>query len=169
MPIADTDLQYLLSGGGVNADPDASLGGSISSTEVVDATLHNLFDIVLGAETSAGDTEYRCIYVKNNHGTLTLQGANIFINSQTPNADTSVEVGLGTSTINGTEQSVVDEDTAPIGVTWEAGVGAANTLVIGDLTPGQTKAVWIKRIVGVGSSAYNGDTVTIEFDGDTAA
>ena len=70
MPIASSDIKFHLSGGAVNADPNAALSGAISTTQVVDATVANLFDNVSGAETAAGDTGYRCFYVKNNHGPL---------------------------------------------------------------------------------------------------
>lgn len=169
MPIITAELKTYLSGGAANSDVNASLGGIISTTEVVDATLHNLFDQVSSAETSAGDTEYRCVYLANTNGTITLQNAVAFINTQTPSADTSFEIALGTSAINGTEQTVADESTAPAGVTWTALVGEGNALAIGDIPAGQHKALWVKRIVNVGSSAYNNDSAIIEFKGDTAA
>ena len=50
MPIVAGDIDYFLSGGGANSDPDASLGAAISSTEIVDASIHNLFDVVGSAE-----------------------------------------------------------------------------------------------------------------------
>lgn len=86
MPIISTDIQYRLSGGAANSDPNVALGGAKSSTSV-GAGLHNLFDIVSSAESSSGDTEYRCVYVHNNHGTLTMQNSVIWIASNTPSAE----------------------------------------------------------------------------------
>lgn len=168
MPIISTDIQYRLSGGASNTDVNASLGGAKSSTSV-GTGLHNLFDVVSSAEASSGDTEYRCIYVHNNHGTLTMQATKIWIVTNTPSTDTSVEIALGSSAVNGTETSVANEDTAPSGPTFSAPASEGVALSIGDIPPGQHKAVWIKRIVGAGAAAYNDDSATIRVQCDTSA
>ena len=169
MPITSTDLKFHLSGGAANSDPNAALGGAISTTQIVDATVANLFDNVSSAESAAGDTEYRCFYVKNTHATLTLQAAKVYIQTNTPSADTSAEIGLGTSAVNGTEQSVANESTAPSGVTFSTAAGSGNALSIGNIPAGQHKAIWLKRIVNAAAAAYNSDSVIIRVEGDTAA
>lgn len=169
MPIVTGDIDFRLSGGSSNTDVNASIGGAKSSTEIVDASLHNLFDIVSSAEGSAGDTEYRCFYVHNSHATLTLQSAKIHIQTQTPSSDTSVEIALGSSAVNGTETAVANESTAPSGPTFSTADGAGNALTIGDIPPGQHKAVWVKRIVSAAAAAYNADSVVLRVTGDTAA
>lgn len=162
MPIVSTDIKYSLSGGSSNVSPAASLGGGRSSTEV-DA---GIFDNVGSAEAAAGDIEYRCVYVLNNHGSLTLQGAKVWIQANTPSADTTVEIGLGTSAINGVEQTVADEQTAPTGVSFSAPANEGAALSIGDLGSGQHKAVWIKRTITAGASAAS-DGFTLRVKGDT--
>lgn len=169
MPITSSDIKYYLSGGASNSDPNAALGGAISSTQITDATVANLFDNVSSAETTAGDTEYRCLYVKNTHATLTLQSAKVYINTNTPSGDTSAEIGLGTSAVNGTEQTVANESTAPSSVTFSTAAGVGNALSIGNIPAGQHKAIWVKRIVNAGAAAYNADSVIIRVEGDTAA
>jgi hypothetical protein len=168
MPIISTDIQYRLSGGAGNTDVNASLGGVKSSTNV-GTGLHNLFDVVSSAEASSGDTEYRCVYVHNNHGTLTMQSAKIWIVTNTPSTDTSIEIALGSSAVNGTEQTVANENTAPTGVTFSAPSSEGASLSIGDIPAGQHKAVWIKRIVNAGAGAYNDDSATIRVRCDTSA
>jgi len=169
MPIIATDIKFYLSGGASNADVNASLGGVVSSVEITTATLHNLFDVVSSAETTAGDVEYRCIYVQNTHATLTLQNAQNWISSNTPSADTNANIGLGTSAIAATEQTVADESTAPAGVTFTAPASQGSGLSIGNLAPGETKAIWVRRTINAAAGAYNGDTMTINVGGDTAA
>ena len=168
MPIVPADIQLRLSGGAANANPNASLGSAISAN-AVGAGLHNLFDVVSGAESAAGDTEYRCIYVRNGHASLTLYGAVVFISSNTPSAGTDAAIGVGTSAINGTEQTVANENTAPTGVTFSQPTTAATGLALGDLGPGQHKAVWVRRTVSAGAAAYNNDGVTLAIQGDTEA
>lgn len=169
MPITSTDLKFHLSGGAANSDPNAALGGAISTTQIVDATVANLFDNVGSAESAAGDTEYRCFYVKNTHASLTLQAAKVYIQTNTPSADTSAEIGLGTSAVNGTEQTVANESTAPSAVTFSTAAGSGNALSIGNIPAGQHKAIWLKRIVNAAAAAYNSDSVIIRVEGDTAA
>jgi hypothetical protein len=170
MPIVAGDIDFFLSGGGSNTDPNAALGGAISTTtQITDATVANLFDNVSSAESSAGDTEYRCFYVKNSHGSLSLQNAVVYINSNTPSSDTSVEIALGTSAVNGTEQTIANESTAPTGTSFSTAAGSGNALSIGNIPAGQHKAIWVKRIVGSSAAAYNADNVVIRVAGDTAA
>lgn len=79
MPILTTDIVYRLSGGAANAVANASLGGAKSGTAAPAA----LFDDVTGAESAAGDIEYRCVYVHNAHASLALQNAVIWIAANT--------------------------------------------------------------------------------------
>lgn len=166
MAVLSSDIKFYLSGGGANTDPAASLGGAISTTEVNPATL---FDTVDSAEAASGDVEYRCIYIKNTNGTDTLLAAAAWISSNTPSADTVLDIGLGTSAIDGTEQTVANESTAPAGVTFSAPSTKATGLSIGDMTAGQHKSLWIRRTVSAAASAYNNDGATINAGGDTGA
>lgn len=162
MPIVSTDIKYRLSGGASNTDPAAALGGAKSSTDAAST----IFDDVSSAEATAGDIEYRCIYVHNNHGSLTLQGAKVWIQTQTPSADTDVAIGLGSSAINGTEQTVANEGTAPASVTFSAPSSFAGGLTIGDIPAGQHKAVWVRRTVNASAASVN-DSFALRVQGDT--
>lgn len=163
MPILASDLKYRLSGGAANTDPNASLGGAKSSTDVP----LNLFDDVSSAEASAGDTEYRCVYIHNNHGSLPLQNAVVWVQSQTPSTDTSVAIGVGSSATNGVEQTVANENTAPASVTFASPSTKVAGLVLGNIPAGQHKAIWVRRDVAASAQAYNNDTFTLRVEGDT--
>lgn len=169
MPIVAGDIDFHLSGGAANSDPNASIGGAISTTQYPDASLHNLFDEVGSNESSAGDTEYRCIYVKNNHGSLTLQNAVVWIQTQTPSGDTDIEIALAGEGVNGTAETVADESTAPVGETFSAPATEGAALSIGNIPPGQHQAIWVKRNISAAASAYNNDSVVLRVKGDTAA
>lgn len=169
MPIVSTDLIERLSGGASNSDPNASLGGAKSSTAVTDNTTHNLWDVVSSAESSSGEDEYRCIYLHNAHGSLTLQNAKVWISTNTPSADTEIQIGLGTSAINGTEQTVANENTAPTSVTFSLAASEGAALSIGNIPFGQHKAIWIRRHINAGASAANDDSYVLSYAGDTAA
>jgi hypothetical protein len=164
VPIVSGDIKYRLSGGAGNADPDLSLGGVKSSTDMP----ADLFDDVSSAESSAGDTEYRCVYIHNNHGTLSLQTAVIWIQANTASTATQIAIGVGTAAINGTEQTVANESTAPTSVTFSEPTTFGAGLALGTLPAGQHKAVWVRRIVDAAAGASN-DTFTLRVQGDTAA
>ena len=170
MPIATTDLLIRLAGGSSNTDPNASLGGVMStSTTVVDNTTHNLFDQVDGTESNAGDTEYRSVYLLNNHGSLTAQNTKVYISSNTPSADTDISIGLAAEGANATMATIANENTAPATVTFSQPTTYAGGLSMGNLTAGQRYGLWIKRVVNAGAAAVNDDAVTIKYDCDTAA
>lgn len=168
MPIVPNDIRCRLSGGAGNTNPNASLGGAVSTTEVTDNSLHNLFDVVLGSEGEAGDTEYRAVFIRNNHATLTLTAAKVYIETQTPSPNTSVAISVATE-IGSPIQTIANENTAPTGQTFSAPADEASALSLGDLGPGAVRGLWIKRIVLAGAGAYANDQVRIRVFGDTEA
>ena len=165
MAILSTDIQYRLSGGASNSDPNASLGGAISST----AAGTNIFDNVSSAEASAGDTEYRCLYIRNGHATLTMQSAKVWIQANTPSADTAVAIAIAGEGVNGTAETIANENTAPSGETFVTAVDEANAISIGNIPPGQHIAIWVRRVVSASAAAYNNDGFTLRCKTDTAA
>lgn len=168
MPIVEADIKYYLSGGAGNSDPNASLGGAISSTEVVDASLHNLFDKVLGDEAAAGDTEYRAIFVKNTHATLTWEAVKLWIVSQPDGRTTKESFELAKETSSGSPiQTVADEDTSPTGVTFSAPSSKSAGIDLGDIGPGVVYGFWFKRIVPANCEAKDSAQVQIKCEGDS--
>jgi len=177
MPIAETDIKYYLSGastdGGGQTDPNQSLGNNRSSTEVQDATLNNLFDNVSGDEAKNGDTEYRAIFVKNTHASLTWLGVKLWIVSQPDARATkeSFEIGIEApaSQPAGAIQSIPNESTAPTSVSFSAPSSKSAGLSIGDLPAGYKYGIWVKRIVPANCEVKDSAQVQIRCEGDTAA
>ena len=171
--IKQGDIKIYLSGGASNTDPNNSLGGAISSTELVDNTLHNLFAKVSAAEALAGSTKYRGIYIKNENGhALTLQDAIAYIESQTTSGDTSIEIAVAAEAAGVGMATIPNEDTAPASVApdgFTALTGTANGRIVGDLDDGSFRGIWIKRIVTAGATAYGDDTCEIGTRGETTS
>lgn len=164
MPIAASDIHFRLSGGAANSNQNASLGGAKSTTTDASASL---FDDVTGAESASGDTEYRGIYVSNEHGTLTYLAPRVWVGPDTPSPDTDADIALATEAVNVTMATITDENTAPAGVTFaNTAVSYATGLPIPDVPAGQFKGVWLKRVVNAGAAAY-ADSFTINVQGDT--
>lgn len=166
MPIVAADIKIYLSGGAGNTDPNASLGGVISTTELVDNNLHNLFDVVGSAEAAAGDTEYRCIYVKNTHGTLAWQNVVAWLSTQSTAALAFALAGEG---LNVAAETVADESTAPIGETFSSPTTEGGGVSLGNIPAGQFYGIWVRRTVSAAQSALSNDTAVLSLKGDTAA
>jgi hypothetical protein len=162
MPIVQADIQYRLSGGAANASAAASIGGAKSSNAVPAA----MFDDVNSTESAAGDTEYRCFYVHNNHGSLALQNAVVWLTANT--TGNRISIGIGSSALNGTEQTVADEGTAPSGVSFTQPATKGAGISLGSIPAGQHRAVWVRRVIAAATGASN-DTYNIRVEGDTAA
>lgn len=158
MAVVATELKWFQS-----IDTD-SLGGAIS-TFVVPTGLNLFYDDVDLDEATTGSTAYRCFYVKNENATDTYSGAAIYVSVRTPSLSTHCEIGLGTSGLNGTEQSITAEEIAPVGVNFFA-TSEATPLAIGDLAAGEYYPLWIKRIVQPEAQGASNDYVVLALTGD---
>lgn len=163
MPIVASDIHYRMSGGAANADPAAALGGAKSSNSFA---TNAIFDDVSSDEAGTGDTEYRCIYIHNNHATLSLIGAKVWIQAQTSSGDTDIAIALGGEGKNGTAEAIGSEGTAPSGVVFSQPASFAAGLSLGDLAPGDHYPIWVRRTVNAAASSAT-DTWTIRVQGDT--
>lgn len=176
MPIVGTDVIYRLSGGSANTNPNSALGGAMSSTAIVDNVAQNLFDNVSGTESRDGDTEYRCFFVLNNHGTLTFQNARIWLSALTPSADDEVDIALSEVSPGTTDDRVIaNEGTDPnaspnnsrTALVFSRPTTSGTALTIGDIAPGQRKGIWVRRVVNAGAGAYTNNTFTWTCEGET--
>jgi hypothetical protein len=165
MTVAASDIKYYLSGGGTNADPGASLGGAISSVQAGT----DLFDNVLAAEASAGDVEYRLLYVKNTHATDTLYAAKAWVPTNTPSTYSSVKIALCDEGASATAETVATEGTAPTGPVFAEAATVGAALSLGNLGPGAYYGIWVERTITAGAPAYANDTFTLRVTGDTSA
>lgn len=173
MAISATDIETRYSGGAANTSQAASLGGAMSTAgggAFADNVANNLYDDVSGAESAAGMTDYRGFYVMNNHGTLTLQGAVVFISSDTLSTSTEIDLAVAAEAMNVDMATIASETTVPSGVTFSHPTTAATGLQLNGatgLTAGSRRGVWARRVVTAGASAIN-DTGTIKVQGDSA-
>lgn len=170
MSIVAADIQFQLSGGGSNTDPNAAIGGAISSTGITDNVSNNLFDNVSSAEAATGDTEYRCWYSKNNHGTLTLGDARAYISQATTSADDEIDIGIAAAAVSATETAVANENTAPASVTFSRPTTYAGGLAINTTTglaPAAYRGIWVRRTVNASAAAVTGDNCIVKVEGTT--
>ena len=155
-------LEFRLTGGASNTDPNASLGGVMSSTQMPT----NLFDDVQPDEATNGDTEYRAIDVYNS-GDATATGVKIYIDPETSSPDTQIDLGYDSAnsphTADAALPTIADEGTAPSGITF-GHYNASNKLALPDIPAGQAVRVWLKRIVNAGATNTANDTCTLKVE-----
>jgi hypothetical protein len=179
MPIVSGDLIIRLStksgaaGDSTASTPGASLGKYVSTT-VMSTAANGLFDDVSGEENAASTVDYRCIFVLNNHATLTLQSAAIYLSAEVAGgasiaiaSDNIGPVAKGQAGAQAAE--IANETTAPTGVSaFSSPTTRAGGIALGNIAPGQVRAVWVRR-TAANSAALDADGVTFVVAGDTAA
>jgi len=179
MAIQASDLLFKFSvktgsaGDSVAGNAAGSLGKYISQTEITDAVLNNLFDDVSGDDNAASDVEYRCIFVHNNHASLTWENPVVWLSAETAGgADIAIAVddvavsAKGASAAQADE--VANEDAAPSGESFSSPSSKGAGLALGSIPAGSVKAVWVRRSA-TNSAALDSDDVTLTYEGDTAA
>lgn len=180
MAITSAELVWKGSGGSspgnstAVADPNNWLGTYMSSTTWAGGSLHDLFDIVTGDENAASDVEYRCVFVHNTNGSLTLQSPKLWFSAVTSGgADLAVALagqGVVSATQAGTPQAdtIANENTAPSGETFSAPTSKGAGISVPNIPSGSCIGIWVRR-TATNSSAQNSDGGTVRIEGDTAA
>lgn len=139
-------LAFRLSGGSGNTDHAASIGGAMSTTA---ASADAIFDIVGADEASAGDVEYRKVFIYND-GDVDFDEARVWISDQpTVGAYAMALDGAGK---NADGDTAADEDTPPSGETFTTPTDYAGGLSLGAMAAGDRYAVWLRRTIGAASS-----------------
>lgn len=180
MPIVQADLLYKYTGASshnaAQTDPNASLGNFRASSNITSGADNNLFDDVSGAESSAGDTEYRAVGFLNNHATLSLTSCKVWISADTGNAQDDISFAVEAPSVSettGAIQTIANESTAPTGVTWSDATTKATglncPLETQEVDAGEWFGIWWRRVIAVSSSAAAAESCTIRVEGDTTA
>lgn len=125
----------------------ASLGKYISTT----AQSSSLFDDVTAGENSASTADYRCLFVLNNHASLTYKSVGVYIAADTAGGtvlalavDTIAASAKGSSSAQADQ--ITNETTAPTGVgSFSSPTTAGSALSLGDIPAGQCRAFWVRR------------------------
>lgn len=178
MPITSANIKLKLSttsgtrGNQIaQGSPNSSLGKYMSTTDIVDNTLDNLFDDISGNENASGIIDYRNIFIENTHATLTYQAASVYISTQ---STAIISIGLDPSGVFAVDSSTPQATTisnelhAPQGVSFSTPLTAITSLTIGDITPSGCIGLWVKRTAPNGA-ALNNDTAQLSISGDTSA
>lgn len=179
MAITASDLKFMLStmsgtqGSSIVSTPSASLGKYVSTSEVA-AGANGMFDDVTGSENAASESEYRCVFVLNDHGTLDYQNAVAYISSQVAGGcDVAITTDNIVPTPKGTVSAqatfIADEDTEPVGIgSWANPPTAITGISLGTIPAQHVKALWVRR-TATDSVAVEDDGFTLNISGDSSA
>lgn len=118
---------------------------------LIENTRNGIFDYISTAEASAGDVEYRCLYLKNVATIGTAANARVWISTDAVGAD-SIQVAKGSAAIGAAEQTVANEGTAPTSVTFSTPTTYETSILLGDIPYGSYQSIWIKRTVPAGTA-----------------
>ena len=180
MAITSTDilLKYSNSAATTGNTTDAynHLGGYMSKTNVASNSLNNLFSDITGAQNTASQTDYRCIFVFNNHATLTLYNTIAYISAEVAGATTILlavdNIAATWNALTNSRQASVTANTTSIpnatpALIFSSPTTADTAIVLGDLLPGYCRALWVQRKAG-NTTAKNSDGFVLRVSGDTA-
>ena len=172
MPVINTDmlLKYSVSaaaGDTTTSTAGASLGDQVATNGPATSGANTWFDDVPASEATAGDVEYRCLFVHNNHATDTAVNVQVAVQSEVALGAT-LDIALDNiamsakGSASAQASTIANENTAPSGV----GAFGKGPLVIGDMAAGTVKAVWLRRTVTAATAAITGDGGTIRITGE---
>jgi hypothetical protein len=144
-----------------------SLGDQISQTAIPDDQFGNVFGDIASEDALEGVVRYRCIFILNNHGSLTLVGPEVSIQSQTPSGatiafgvDPTAKSPKGQASLQAVQ--IANQTTAPAGVTF-----GTTPVGLSDLAPGECRAVWVRQTVPAATGSMAEDNFVLLIDGDT--
>jgi hypothetical protein len=155
------------------ANPNLWLGKYVSTTAFATG-LNGMFDDISGAENAANTVDYRCLFVLNNHATLTMLSTVVYLSAEVSGgASIAIAIDNIAASAKGSASAqaalIASETSAPSGVgAFSSPITVATGLSIGDLTPGQVRAFWVRR-TAANTAALDADGWTVGVGCDTAA
>lgn len=174
--ILGADIQYRMSGGANNGNPANSIGGPISLVEPGELNLTNgvmgaLWDFVPLSEATAGlAAEFRCIYAYNaNENGVKLVNAILWFEGLNKDSNIINSIGLDPSGLNGTAQTIANETTAPVGVTFVQPTTKHTGLSLGTMSAGSFYPFWLKRQIQASSTPFFQDSFRLRIEGEPPA
>jgi hypothetical protein len=186
--IVSSDILFKLSAPGastgntVSGTAGNSWGNYVSTTQLSNTPLDNLFTDITGAENAASQVDYACVFIHNNTSSgnsmlntvawlplslFVTGGANVALA-----ADTFGASAIGTSSQQAVK--ITANTNAPAGISgWVSPTSTApsspsytNGIQLGTIAPGYCIALWVRRSA-TNSAPINNDGFTLEIDFDT--
>lgn len=164
-----------------NTNPINSIGGQATTTDVDETTtLGNIFDTVTGAESSAGEIEYRWLVVRNASTDSNATAVKVYVSINTgTDGDNASDVNDATSAIALAKFTSKNNPTAVLGTSgYTAPTDASafaiydstsDSLSLDDLNFGEYQCICVRRTIGSSAQANDSAEFTIKIEVDTGA
>lgn len=152
---------WRLSGGAANAAPAASLGGAMSSV----AAAATLYDDISGADSSAGMTDYRGVYITNT-GDVDLVSAVAWVVDES-DSSADIQLAVAAEGVGVTMATIANELAVPATVSFVQAATKGAGIALGTIPAGSRRGVWIKRVVAPATPANAVAGFTLRCEGDT--
>lgn len=170
MVVTREEIGLFYSGGTNNEEPDASLGGQISTHQIVDDGMNNLWPDVSGFDAQIGIIGHRLLYIKNLNETDTFGTVKAWIsqqNSFTESAGTTViGIGVATAGLDNTEAAIANSETPPPGVVFtDVAKTEATAIQFGNIPPLHFFGIWIRRTILSGAEQSPNDYYNLRIQG----
>jgi len=179
--IASSDIQFYLSNPGAVTGfsgvgtPGNSLGKFLSTTQISNTPLNDLFLDITGAQNAGNQVDYQCIFILNNTSSgNSMLNTVVFMPSASDIAGgATIQYALDTHGVvtktSGSQQAIViaNSTTAPAGIaSWtSASATVAGGLSVGSVAPNSCFAVWFKRTASNTLAVNNdGGALQVVFD-----
>lgn len=153
--------------------PGTALGKYITTADLVDATLNNLFPDVTGDENAASNVDYQLMFVYNAHATLPWTTVVAWIASEVAGGSSFAiwpDSTAASALANASAQAltIANKNTAPAASSFSAPTTKGTGLSLGTIAAGQVKGLWVRR-TAANTVAVDNDGGTISVSGDTTA
>jgi len=169
-------LQFRLTGGSSNSDPDVSIGGIMSANTINSSPMNNLFDDVTPQESSQsiGYEDYRALDIYND-GDATAESTKLWVDIATTSEDSHLEIGYDASAKDGTNSGdsshtniwegeiIANEGTVPASptITFATRYSGGTELSIPNIPPSEAIRIWFKRVIQSGAGNIANDLASI--------
>lgn len=153
-------------------NPANSLGRYVSQTAWPGGGLHDLFQELTGADNAAMVSEFRCVFVVNKNVTSSWDNVRVWVSTDTQPGGAEIAIGVDptpASLLNTTTAQAVtisNPKIAPLGVSFSKPLTYASGLNLGNIGPGQCRAIWLRRS-GQNTAGLANETCVLTFQGDT--
>lgn len=179
--VSASDVQFYLSNPGAvtgfsgTGTPGNSLGKYISTTQVSNTPLNDLFLDITGAQNAGSQVDYQCMFLLNNTATgNSMLNTVVFLPSASDVAGgATLQYALDTHGIVPKSQAgqqaivIANSTTAPagIGVWTSPSATVAGGLTVGNIAPNNCIAIWFKRAASNTIAVNNdGGVLQVVFD-----
>lgn len=162
MILAD-ELKLYLSGGVSNIDPNLSLGGQMSTTEIT----QNLFNSVVNTDITNFYEDYRCVYFYNSSSTESIINLRVLTAVDDSGDESDLFLSVAHEGVNAEVQTILSATSAPLNQTFFPCLNDSTSLTLGDLAPNEFLGVWFKRTVDANPNLRGSCTVNFFIKADT--